>query len=71
MLRNGKFIKEETIIKVAPYDTGKIKIGEHYVPNIYPRAATPEERFAQGLILGVREQRPSLLSKFFGLMLRV
>jgi hypothetical protein len=71
MLRNGKFIKEETVIKVAPYDTGKLKIGAHYVPQLYPRAATPEERFAQGLILGIEEQRPSLLSKFFGLMLRV
>jgi hypothetical protein len=70
MLRNGKFIKEETVVKIAPYNTGKIKIGSNYLPQIYPPSSTPEERFAQRLILGIEEQRPSLLSKFFGLMLR-
>lgn len=58
MLINGKFIKEE-----PP------KIGRFYVPQ--PKTDTPEERFAQSLLLGWTQEKESLLSKFFGLMLRM
>lgn len=71
MLRDGKFIKEDFIAKVAPYDTGKIKIGAHYVPKVKEDASTPEERFAQSLVLGYRDKSASIFSKFLGLMLRV
>lgn len=60
MLRDGKFIKE-----TPP------KIGAFYVPKFYQDNPTPEERLVQSLLLGCPESRPSVLSKFFGLMLRV
>ncbi len=41
MLRDGHFIKED-----PP------KIGAHYVPQFYVKPATPEERFAQDVLLG-------------------
>jgi hypothetical protein len=71
MLRDGKFIREDTVAKVAPYDTGKIKIGAHYTPKFRDEAPTPEERFAQSLVLGYREQQASFLSRVLGLMLRI
>ena len=71
MLRDGKFIKEDTIAKVAPYDTGKIKIGAHYTPKFRDDAPTPEERFAQSLVLGYKEKGASFFSRFLGLMLRM
>jgi len=71
MLRDGKFIKEDTVAKVAPYDTGKIKIGQFYVPKSREESHTPEERFAQSLVLGYREQQASFLSRVLGLMLRI
>jgi hypothetical protein len=60
MLRDGKFIKEE-----PP------KIGAFYVPRFRAEAYTPEERFAQSLVLGYQEKGASFFSKFLGLMLRV
>ncbi len=60
MLRDGKFIKEE-----PP------KIGSLYVPKFKDEDQTPEERFAQSLVLGYKMQQESFLSKFFGLMLRI
>lgn len=60
MLRDGKFIKED-----PP------KIGQFYVPKFKDDERTPEERFAQNLLLGYQEKQYSLLSKIFGLILRV
>lgn len=60
MLRDGKFIKE------APP-----KIGQFYIPKSREDERTPEERFAQNLLLGYQEKQYSLLSKIFGLILRV
>ena len=60
MLKDGKFIREE-----PP------KIGRFYIPKIKDDDHTPEERFAQDLLLGSKQERISFLSKFFGYMLRV
>ena len=60
MLRDGKFIKEE-----PP------KIGQFYVPKFKEEHYTPEERFAQSLVLGYREKSASFFSRFLGLMLRI
>ena len=60
MLRDGKFIKE------APP-----RIGQFYVPKFREEMYTPEERFAQSLMLGYREEGNSFLSKILGYMLRV
>lgn len=60
MLRDGKFIKEE-----PP------KIGKFYVPRFKEEAYTPEERFAQSLVLGYKEKGASFFSRFLGLMLRM
>ena len=59
MLKDGKFIREE-----PP------KIGRFYVPKTKEDDHTPEERFAQSLLLGYSDKQ-SFLSKFFGLMLRI
>ncbi len=60
MLRDGKFIPEE-----------HPKIGAHYTPKFRDESPTPEERFAQSLVLGYREKGTSFFSKFLGLMLRI
>jgi len=60
MLRDGKFIKEE-----PP------KIGKFYVPKFREEQYTPEERFAQSLILGYKDTQFSLLSRVLGFVLRV
>lgn len=60
MLRDGKHIPEE-----PP------RIGAFYVPKFKTETYTPEERFAQSLLLGYKEERASFFSKFLGLMLRV
>jgi hypothetical protein len=60
VLRDGRFIKEE-----PP------KIGSHYAPLNKPKTYTKEEQFMQNVLLGIREQRQSFLSKLFGYMLRV
>jgi hypothetical protein len=60
MLRDGKFIKEE-----PP------KIGKFYVPRFREEAYTPEERFAQSLVLGYKEKGASFFSRVLGLMLRI
>jgi hypothetical protein len=60
MLRDGKFIKEE-----PP------KIGKFYTPRFREEAYTPEERFAQSLVLGYKEKGASFFSRFLGLMLRM
>lgn len=59
MLRNGQFIKED-----PP------KIGSHYVPT-KPMPFNREEQFVQNVLLGIKDQQQSFLSKFFGFMLRV
>lgn len=60
MLKDGKFIKEE-----PP------KIGRFYTPRLKEDENTPEERFAQDLLLGSKQERICFLSKFFEYMLRV
>lgn len=60
MLRDGQFIKED-----PP------RIGAFYVPSFRPRYVTPEESMAQSILLGIEQKRASLLSRIFGLMLRV
>ena len=60
MLRDGQFIKED-----PP------KIGQFYVPRFKEEQYTPEERFAQSLILGYRDTKFSLFSRVLDFMLRV
>ncbi len=36
--------------KVTPYDTGKVKIGCHYVPDTRPELSPFEERLQEALI---------------------
>jgi hypothetical protein len=71
MLYNGKFVRTYETVKPAPYDTGKIRIGEFYTPPLYQRASTPEERFVQDIVLGDKPQRESPITKFFGRLLSV
>lgn len=71
MLYNGKFIPEDTDVRVAPYDTGKVKIGVFYTPQLYQPVATPEERFMQDVVLGSKPYRPSPVTKFFERLLGV
>ena len=59
MLRNGQFIREE-----PP------KIGLHWVPKSKEDALTPEERFAQNLLLGVRKPEFHLFARLFGRILK-
>lgn len=60
MLRDGKFIQEE-----------HPKIGKFYVPKFKEESCTPEERFAQSVLLGYRDSGMSFFSKFLGMMLRI
>lgn len=60
MLRDGHFIREE-----PP------RIGAHYVPQFYSRPSTPEERLVQDIMLGVKSQAESPLTKLFGRLLSV
>jgi hypothetical protein len=60
MLKEGRFIKEE-----PP------KIGRYYIPRYKEDEHTPEERFAQNLILGNADKKYSFFSKFLNVMLRV
>jgi hypothetical protein len=71
MLYNGKFVKTHEIVKPAPYDTGKVRIGEFYTPPLYQRVSTPEERFMQDVVLGAKPHRESPVAKFFGRLLGV
>lgn len=71
MLYNGKFVREEVDVRVAPYDTGKVKIGAFYTPQLYQPASTPEERFMQDVVLGAKPYRPSPVTKFFERLLGV
>ena len=59
MLKDGRFYREE-----PP------KIGEFYTPKPKEDTCTPEERFVQDIILGYQE-KPKLLSKMLGFMLRI
>jgi hypothetical protein len=60
MLRDGQFIKED-----PP------KIGQFYIPKFKEEQYTPEERFAQSVLLGYRDPKFSLFSRVLGFMLRV
>ncbi len=60
MLRDGTFIRED-----PP------RIGAHYVPQFYTRPATPEERFAQDIILSARSSKQSPITKFLGRLLAI
>lgn len=60
MLRDGYFIKE------APP-----KIGAHYIPQLYQRAYTPEERFMQDIVLGSKPERESPVTVFLGRLLSI
>jgi hypothetical protein len=59
MLKDGRFYREE-----PP------KIGEFYIPKPKEDICTPEEQFVQDIILGYQE-KPKLLSKVLGLMLKM
>jgi hypothetical protein len=59
MLKDGRFYREE-----PP------KIGEFYTPKPKEDTCTPEERFVQDIILG-HQEKPKLLSKVLGYMLRI
>jgi hypothetical protein len=60
MLKDGVFVKEEPPT-----------IGRCYVPKFREENCTPEERFVQDLLLGGGQDRQSILSRWFGLMLRM
>jgi len=60
MLRDGYFIKED-----PP------KIGAHYIPQLYRRPYTPEERFMQDIVLGSKPHRPSPVATFLGRLLSI
>lgn len=60
MLKNGYFIKED-----PP------KIGAHYTRTYKPNTISKEEQFIQNVLLGIREQRQSFLSKILGFMIRI
>jgi hypothetical protein len=60
MLRDGHFIKEE-----PP------KIGAHYVPQLYQKPSTPEERFVQDIMLGIRPYHSSPVTLLLGRLLSV
>jgi len=60
MLKNGTFVKEEPPA-----------IGRCYVPKFKEEGFTPEERLVQDILLGYKETRQSVLSRLFGLMLRM
>jgi hypothetical protein len=71
MLRDGKFIRDENLIKATPYHTGKVRIGELYTPPLYRKVLSPEDQFAQNLILGIRQEQQSFFSRIFGLILKL
>ncbi len=71
MLYNGNFIQNDDNVRATPYDTGKVKIGVFYTPQLYERALTPEERFMQDIVLGSKPHRPSPVAKFFGRLLSI
>ena len=60
MLRDGQFIKENPPT-----------IGQFYVPKYKEEQWTPEERFMQGILLGIEEHKNYALSKLFGFMVRI
>lgn len=60
MLKDGVFVKEEPPT-----------IGRCYVPKFKEEQVTPEERFVQSILLGYKQDRQSILSRWFGLMLRM
>jgi hypothetical protein len=43
----------------------------HYVPKAASINPSKEEQFVQNILLGIREQRQSFLSKVLGLLLKV
>jgi hypothetical protein len=71
MLYKGKFVRSVEVVKPAPYDTGKVRIGEFYSPPLYQKVSTPEERFMQDIVLGAKPYRESPITKFFGKLLSV
>ena len=71
MLYKGKFVRTFEVVKPAPYDTGKVRIGEFYTPPLYQKVSTPEERFMQDIVLGTKPSRPSPVTKFFERLLGV
>lgn len=60
MLRDGHFIKED-----PP------RIGAHYVPQLYSRPTTPEERFVQDVVLGVPPQSVSVIARVLNRLLAI
>ena len=71
MLYKGQFVQDTKTVKPTPYDTGKVRIGEFYMPQLSPRASTPEERFMQDVVLGFKPHRPSPVTTFLGRLLGV
>lgn len=60
MLKDGVFVKEEPPT-----------IGRCYVPKSKEESVTPEERFVQDILLGYKQNQQPILSRWFGLMLRM
>jgi hypothetical protein len=71
MLRDGKFFQDEDTVKSTPYDTGKVRIGEFYMPPLYGKVLSAEDQFVQDIVLGIKNERQSFLSRFFGLILKI
>lgn len=71
MLYKGQFVQDTQTVKPTPYDTGKVRIGEFYTPELYQRPYTAEERFVQDIVLGAKPHRPSPVATFLGRLLGV
>lgn len=70
MLHNGRFVQNEDSVKATPYDTGKIKIGVFYTPQLYQTPLTPEERLVQDIVLGQpMSRRSNVITRIFGRLL--
>lgn len=70
MLRDGKFIRDESLSRATPYHTGKVRIGELYTPPLYRKVLSAEDQFMQDIVLGIKNERQSFLSRIFGIILK-
>ena len=60
MLRDGEYFESE-----------KPKIGFHYIPTMRRKDQTPEEIFAQNLILNFKEENKINFFNFIGRILKI
>jgi hypothetical protein len=60
---------KEKIMKHTPYDTGKVKIGLLYTPP--PPTPTPEDDWAQSILLGDRQGLSDLEATTLGSLIAI